>query len=270
MRAIRWVNPEDCVRQLARTYKLIDPRAADDGVYRSIRPFSCGCLQDFGAWNVGKQRSAEWSRAKLIHLTMQQCSFVNPSKNGDEWTVRRIMKWCRYYGYSPSTSWTAKGVEDVDRKEAIPSTYSMMAPIPETGNNDDDIEVDVELVDSAVPKQRSLAPDALHQRIFLSEENLSLNTWIVQSIEAIGFKLRDEVDPGLGSNYFVPYGRQVMSQVWSSFLDDLVRRSYNEAWKRCSGGRPETITVLDVVNAIRRRPEFDLLTNDGLAVHQQQ
>lgn len=66
----------------------------------SVTPFTASSVEEFYKWQVGKQRAAEWMRAKSLqgllvdHLSSLSGDYVIPS-------TRDIVYWCRRSGYTP-------------------------------------------------------------------------------------------------------------------------------------------------------------------------
>lgn len=108
VQATRWTSRRDCVRSLACQLSLVDARASDS-VFRSVRPFAAPSPSVFAGWNIGKQRAAEWCRARLIRRIVDQCVFDADASASSplsaKWTTRRIAVWCRRHGYSPLDCW---------------------------------------------------------------------------------------------------------------------------------------------------------------------
>ena len=66
----------------------------------SSTPFTASSVEEFYKWQVGKQRAAEWMRAKsLRQLVVDQLSSV--SGNHIIPSTRNIVYWCRRSGYTP-------------------------------------------------------------------------------------------------------------------------------------------------------------------------
>lgn len=268
VQSTEWRCIRDCVRLLAKHLPLIDENAT----HRSFLPFSAPTLDGFAAWNIGKQRSAEWMRSKLIQQILQSCRFVNRETT---WTTKKIMMWCRRQGYSPLSCWPGHGqlIEthgstSTSRSSplyaALPITLCAINLEPKLSPCEDDIVVDIELIDSDSfhkPSRTAFLPS--RKSLPLEDQDSALTVWIADSIEQFGFKLGSEVH----HDSFVPIARLLMSHIWKGFADDLVRRSLRESWSRNNGQKPDIISLSDVFHVFRRRPEFDMFTNLGLGIN---
>merc|ERR1712071_114647 len=130
----------------------------------------------------------------------------------------------------------------------------------------DDVVIDVESTDAAeAPRStRNLSLSSMKKMVVaLDDTDPQLTSHVVESMEQLGFKLGPDV---LNADSVVPLARIIFSSLWKLMADDLIRLSLNESWLRAKGGKPEAISLADVHQAIHRRPEFDVLTNDGLGI----
>lgn len=259
-----WNSVRDCVRVLARRFKLIDTRA-EDPLFRSVHPFSSPSQEAFHSWSVAKRRSAEWTRAKFIRLTLEQCKFVNGESI---WSTKMIMTWCRRQGYSSISCWSQVSSSSnhisCSLSKLIPQELSTISKIEIGGSQailEDDVNVEIECSAESVD-QPSYTTQVQNATFLLNDPEPDLTLWIADSIEKHGFKLGAE----LYDNFLVSLSRVLLSYVWRSMADDLLRRSLREAWLRTRGTVPEEISWIDTYRGITRRPQFDILTNAGLGV----
>jgi len=84
---------EQCMHKLVRLLPMVGEKC-------SSTPFTASSIEEFYKWQVGKQRAAEWMRAKsLRELIIEQLS----AQPGDHVipSTRDIVYWCRKSGYTP-------------------------------------------------------------------------------------------------------------------------------------------------------------------------
>lgn len=260
----RWNSVRDCVRILARSLSLVDARAKDP-VYRSARPFTTSSLETFSSWGIGKRRSAEWTRAKLVRQTLEKCSF----ESGENiWSTKVIMTWCRRQGYSPMCCWS----------QALTSPQPFASPALLSNKElttlskahlqspdliaEEDVSIEIETLCERVDKP---SPMAQFPSVLLNDPESDLTSYITDSIERHGFKLGTE----LHDDCFISFARLLLSRIWKGLAEDLLRRSLRESWLRTRGEKPGEISWIDSYRAITRRPQFDILTNAGLGMDDQ-
>lgn len=261
--ATNWSCVRDCVRVLVNNLRIVDERASDI-TFRAVRPFSAPSMELFVSWNIGKQRSAEWSRAKLIRRTVEQCHFTN---HESPWSTKEIMIWCRKLGYSPLACWPRPCPPMLPPSNSplgqVPSTLSEMKMSLTPSFEDEDLFVEVESVDDLPFRPSSLSVTCVPKALLpLPDSDSALTAWVGDSVEKLGFKLGAEVFNGAMSSV----ARLLMSHLWKEIASDLLRRSLSESWQRNGGKTPEIINLSDALHSVIRRPEFDILTNSGLGI----
>ncbi|XP_057375564.1 YEATS domain-containing protein 2-like isoform X2 [Daphnia carinata] len=259
-----WSSVRDCVRVLARKLSLISPKA-EDPVYRSLHPYTSPSLEIFISWNVGKRRSAEWTRAKLIRRTLLKCSFASDENT---WTTKVIMNWCRRQGYSPMCCWSQTSSTFTKCQPFVPPALSPdeIVTLSKTQfdnsqlSSEDEVTVEVEsLIElDGASSSTTHFPKA---SFLLNDPDPRLTSWIVDSIEKHGFKLGSD----LCEDFLIPLSRVLLSHIWREVAEDLLRRSLSQTWQRTRGAIPDEISLIDTYTAISHRPQFDILTNVGLA-----
>ncbi|ORX78620.1 hypothetical protein BCR32DRAFT_294951 [Anaeromyces robustus] len=77
--------------------------------------------QMFWKWPIGKRRSVEWQRARILLQQLRQNSKQNLPSNV---TIRNILKWCRQEGYTP-TIYNYKSQVDLSSHLTHPSEDSI-------------------------------------------------------------------------------------------------------------------------------------------------
>ena len=267
VQATEWQSMRDCLRKLAKLFPLVDPQSSNSA-YRSLRPFTAPSIEVFCSWHIGKQRSAEWMRSKLLNDTLHRCRF---SSSDVVWHTKKIMLWCRRQGYSPLACWPGR---EQPSESSTSSLTTLPSPIVAININDlpvvackeDDCIVDIEAVATETTAQNSVdaySSQCSKSLLPLNDSDSVLTSWITDSVEKLGFKLGSE----LHDDSLMSIARLVMSSVWKEFANDLVRRSLRESWQRNGGQKPDVISLTDVYHAINRRPECDVLTCFGMGVN---
>lgn len=59
--------------------------------------------QVFLSWNIGRRKSVEWQRARLIQADILEKDAMDP-KTAEDVTVKAVVLWCRQNDYGPPTS----------------------------------------------------------------------------------------------------------------------------------------------------------------------
>ncbi|KAI9553776.1 hypothetical protein GHT06_019040 [Daphnia sinensis] len=259
-----WSSVRDCVRVLARNLILVSPKA-EDPVYRSLHPYTSPSLEVFVSWNVGKRRSAEWTRAKLIRRTLLKCSFTSGE---NVWTTKVIMNWCRRQGYSPMCCWSqtsstfTKCQSLVNPASSPYEIFTLTKPQFDNSQLSSEDEVTVEVESLIELDGASSSTTQFPKASFLfNDPDPRLTSWIVDSIEKHGFKLGSD----LCEDFLIPLSRVLLSHIWKEVAEDLLRRSLSQSWQRTRGAIPDEVSLIDTYTAIIHRPQFDILTNVGLA-----
>jgi len=81
------------LHHIAKKYPLISDEAK--------MPYSvASSKQVFLSWNTGRQKSAEWQRARLIQTDVL-AQFLKDKTIGNDLTVKAVMVWCRQNDYGP-------------------------------------------------------------------------------------------------------------------------------------------------------------------------
>ncbi len=99
LRPSSFSSPESLLFRMARYLPLVTP-AARDPVYRALHPHSAPSEKAFLGWNAGKQRAAEWSRAKLITRILETCPHQPLPPAVASLTTRRVAEMLRDHGFS--------------------------------------------------------------------------------------------------------------------------------------------------------------------------
>lgn len=245
-----WLSTRDCVRRIVQHVKIIDSRASDAS-FRSRHPFTCSSHETFSSWNIGKQRSCEWMRAKAVHELLSKCKI----KEKDLWSVKTILRWCRHHGYSPMTA------NPIKAKPSATTTFPSTVSVCQVKEDpvESDCVVDVENVPST---NQHHTPRKANEVVTLNSEDPDLTLWITQQLKKFGYQL----SPELCDTSLVNFTSIMFTQLWKSLADDLLRRSLREAWARQNGANPDEITLSDAFQAVVHRPEFDLFTSAGLSL----
>ncbi|EEB12808.1 yeats2, putative [Pediculus humanus corporis] len=90
---------EPLVQWFVQKWPIIT-KLSRDPTYRIIHPYSCSSEEEFFNFNIGKQRSAEWYRAKGIQKILKSLKTTIPIEE-EIWTTKQIMLWSRFHGYFP-------------------------------------------------------------------------------------------------------------------------------------------------------------------------
>ncbi|KAK6619980.1 hypothetical protein RUM44_006380 [Polyplax serrata] len=113
--ATKLKSVEALIRWFVQRWPIITKLSADP-TYKMVHPYSCPSEEEFFRYSVGKQRSAEWFRAKAIQKVLKSLKSVVPIEE-EIWSTKEIVLWSRFHGYFPSVSNSVKVKQE-------PSEYS--------------------------------------------------------------------------------------------------------------------------------------------------
>ncbi|KAJ9586306.1 hypothetical protein L9F63_020014 [Diploptera punctata] len=233
------------VRWLLRHMPLVKSTARDPD-YRVVHPYAAPDDITFLQWNVGKQRAAEWMRAKAVQSALRT-HFPEESV----WGVRAIIVWARMHGYCPMPVWGETTTSE--SRPATCSTYSepvrimdwlVTAQKSDAGSESDE-EIDV------ISTQLSVTKMKLKQEPQVTRDVEVLNvdpdvellcTFVRDSARELGYKLEpQELAPGVMSCVT----ERLLAESVRLLAEDLLRRSLCQAWIRNSNKPPNCIQVED-------------------------
>lgn len=262
------------LRWLLRHIPLVSPFARDPD-FRVLHPYAACNEATFLQWNIGKQRAAEWIRAKTVQKALQK---QFPADR--VWGTRAILVWARLHGYTPVQRPADTGPENVSSEPVTQRTYSEPVGImdwlvtnhksDQCSGSESDAEIDVVGVEPPQTKATLKQGPPWFEEVSKIVEALDLDPeldaqclFVREAAREVGFKfLPQEIMPGV----VFCAAERILLEAIRSLADDLLRRALCMAWKRNNNRCPDRITVNDVRMAILTRPEFDLFSNRGLGV----
>ncbi|EEZ97471.1 YEATS domain-containing protein 2 [Tribolium castaneum] len=218
---------------------------ANNANYKRIYPFTASSLKEFVSWNVGKRRSSEWSRARLIKkiLTSEQ---IFGSEN---WNTKTILMYGRSHDYTPFISFGLFNRES-EEKQLLQSCYSSSPTIGCRNHAIEQQEITVNIEsDSESPKKN-------HSVIDITDPHLKLEcSFIRQTALDCGIILKpEEIVEGVKFN-----GAEMMIlEAVKCLAENLIRRGKNHrvCTKISSNSSTSVINREDVEMAINERPEM--------------
>ncbi|XP_015111000.1 YEATS domain-containing protein 2 [Diachasma alloeum] len=258
---------EGVMRFIIKRIPIVSPHSGDPE-YRRLHPYVCGSDEEFLGFNLGKQRALEWYRAKEICGLLRKRGLGE----GEIWTIKEIMLWCRLHGFTPVRSGRGgKSEITVDVGDGGEEFNSCTEPVEliewlrQGGEEVIEDEKEVDVVGLAEEKARRGGGQEEVGRGVTMEVPKSaepIYSYVCGSVRQIGVKLEgEEVVEGVMHD---AAGR-VLAKAVECLMEDLLRSSLAQSFER-TGNRscPEKISLEDVRAAVASRDEFDIFTNNGL------
>jgi hypothetical protein len=219
--------------------------------YKRVYPFTASTLKDFVSWNVGKRRSSEWSRARIIKNIL-----VSEGVHGAEkWSTKAVLMYGRSHDYTPFISYDLFN-RDSDEKNLLLSCFATSAKLAKNNlvksvrHDDPDVTVNVDSdTDVASPKKNNT------KVVDISDPHLKLEcSYVRQSALDCGIILKpEEIDEGVRVN-----GAELMIlEAVKCLAENLIRRAKNHrVCTRILSPSTSAINKEDVEVAINERPEM--------------
>ncbi|XP_066943161.1 YEATS domain-containing protein 2-like isoform X2 [Macrobrachium rosenbergii] len=271
-------SAESCVSLWVHALPLVS--SPTTGSTKSLFPYRATSQEDFLNWPLGKQRASEFQRSREVRRWLEKCEVDGKNR----WTVRNIVGWARRYGYTPipyRELLLTDGFVRRDSHHNLDITQNTLSNVENFSDgashqwlrSQDSAAQDVDIVtadDTFKGRTRKLSasPSKSASEIvpWTDLDKVSGCEWIGRRASELRISLpMEEILPG----YRVDAGRAVAWQAALSFMEDLLRSSYCQAWEEKSSDPnvvpPKSISFSHVRGAlINTRPEFDLFTNEGL------
>ncbi|XP_073984796.1 uncharacterized protein isoform X2 [Rhodnius prolixus] len=249
---------EFAVNWLIKHCPLVNSKAGLEP-FKRVHPYCAVDEAAFLKWPIGKQRAAEWMRAKkLKRLIGKVCPSLKP------WSTLQVIDWARLRGFTPlGLSLKCNNLSIVNKDISFSFTAADVRSIVSDSIHLDekDVEVDVDS-DLEADKVRKTESSISEDRLYfpLDKKYQDIGNFIFKSCDKIGLHFYEEE---LTAGVVYPSTERVLISVFHSVIDDLFRRSLNASCMR-SGAIPATEILLDDVKmALLSREEFDLFTNEG-------
>ena len=245
----------------------------------------------FLSWNVGRQKSVEWHRAKCIQSDV---SAQLQGEDSSDLTVKAIVLWCRQNRYGPPTASELDYDEEVrycrfcgmiaastpPKGQRRKSTLGVDAYCRCSQNVSENLSVlktsssvqdmidrsstaaDSHSDSSQVPQ--SLSPREI--RTLLSQTDVTFIRWVWSTLQQLNLPSTKDDNVSLGVS-------AVMAQATRIYLLRIIRLSIQQRAEQISAPDssaqsavpPLVITPIHILQAIRAGRELDFLTNAGMA-----
>ncbi|XP_064100505.1 uncharacterized protein LOC135211204 isoform X2 [Macrobrachium nipponense] len=272
-------SAESCVSLWVHALPLVSSSTTRS--MKSLFPYRATSHENFLNWPLGKQRASEFQRGREVRRWLEKCEVDGKNR----WTVRKIVGWARRYGYTPIPYRELLPTDGFVRREShhnldiTQSTLSNVENFTEGASHhlwlrSQDLaaqDVDIVTADDTLKERTrklSASPSKSASEIvpWTDLDKVRGCEWIGRRASELRISLpMEEILPG----YRVDAGRAVAWQAALSFMEDLLRSSYCQAWEEKSSDPnvvpPKSISFSHVRGALlNTRPEFDLFTNEGL------
>ncbi|XP_037779818.1 YEATS domain-containing protein 2-like [Penaeus monodon] len=270
-----------CINLWVRAIPLVAP--PNKWINKCILPFCAGSIEEFKLWPLGKQRAAEFQRAREVRKYLSECGI----EGSNWWTTNRIVAWARCQAYTPVEP---RPLLQTD-KLFLPLEQQVFSTITDIGNLEeqegsnseqqfgcsahqdiDVVSVTAEEEELRSPHKSSASPRK-EQSVFMAwedQETVDGCEWVGHLASQLRInQTSEEVAPG----YRADVARATMWKAMLNLMEDLLRSSHSEAWGDSSEETsdspplvpPKEITHNHVLKALtRKRQEFQLFTNYGL------
>jgi len=202
-------------------------------------------------------------------------------KSGHVWSVKRLLLWCRHYGYSPIKIAEHQG-DNIELPETVEPgnsvkfvTYTVATELldllkKESGklkeklvepDKDDEEEEDVDVVgiDDKPKLKAETSPTKSVNDFVVRLSSTPTGEFVREIVEQVGMKLLPEE---VCKDTVAPLAEEVLFSAMKQFAEDILSSANANAFQtRGIGQRPSIITAQHVGNAIRELPHCDFLTN---------
>lgn len=270
-----------CINLWVRAIPLVAP--PNKWISKCILPFCAGSIEEFKLWPLGKQRAAEFQRAREVRRHISECGI----EGSNWWTTNRIVAWARCHAYTPVEP---RPLLQTD-KLFLPLEQQVFSTITDIGNleerersnneqqfacsthQDIDVVSVIEEENELTSPHKSSASPWKEQSVFMAwedQETVDGCEWVGHLASQLRInQTSEEVLPG----YRADVARATMWKAMLNLMEDLLRSSHSEAWgdssEETSGSPPlvppKEITHNHVLKALTtKRQEFQLFTNYGL------
>ncbi|CAH0557463.1 unnamed protein product [Brassicogethes aeneus] len=181
--------------------------------YKCTYPFTAPSFKDYSSYNVGKQLSAEWSRAKTIKKILRQCNFPYI----EEWNTKTILMYGRSHGFTAQTTYSIFK-NDCSEKNLIINCFENSTSIHKNKNKNHDVNVDILTL-----KQDAIKPNETMDPIDVSDPKLKPHcSFVRQTALNSGIILKsEEIQP----NVIFNGAERMLLEAVKSLADSLIRRS---------------------------------------------
>nr|ACE75207.1 YEATS domain-containing protein [Glyptapanteles flavicoxis] len=192
--ALEEKDVEKMVTFLAKRLPIVTPEAQDSDFKKSF-PYVCQTVEEFLGFNIGKQRSVEWYRAKEVRNMLK-------FKVGEEkiWTTKEILLWCRFQGFT--TIRPLMNSVKVEREEVNTCTESRelvewVRKMKSSGEEKEQVEiVDIEGDDSDSGDVEEEKGEFV--RLEMNEEETKMNFFVSETARQVGVTLgEEEIEEGV-------------------------------------------------------------------------
>ncbi|KAG8039473.1 hypothetical protein G9C98_008116 [Cotesia typhae] len=263
---LKETDVEKIVSFLAKRLPIVTPEAQDVEFKKSF-PYVCQTVEEFLGFNVGKQRSVEWYRAKKIRNMLKF-----KVKKEEIWTTKEILLWCRFQGFTamrPLINSVKGEREEVNTCTESRELVEWIRKMKSSGEEKEQVDIiDIEGDDDDRDDDESEAVEenkGEFVRLKMNEEESKMNFFVNETARQVGVTLaEEEIEEGVRD----AAASRVVAKAVECLLENLLRSSLSKAWERNNLKCPNVITINDVRKAIRQREEFDIFTNSGLGTTQ--
>ncbi|KAH0547071.1 YEATS domain-containing protein 2 isoform X1 [Cotesia glomerata] len=257
---------EKIVTFLAKRLPIVTPEAQDIEFKKSF-PYVCQTVEEFLGFNVGKQRSVEWYRAKKIRNMLKF-----KVREEEIWTTKEILFWCRFQGFTvmrPLLNSVKGEREEVNTCTESRELVEWIRKMKSSGEEKEQVDViDIEGDDDDDDDEESGEVEEKKGefvKLEMNEEESKMNFFVNETARQVGVTLVEEqIEEGVRD----AAASRVVAKAVECLLENLLRSSLSKAWERNNLKCPDVITINDVRKAIRQREEFDIFTNSGLGTTQ--
>ncbi|XP_042230235.1 YEATS domain-containing protein 2-like isoform X2 [Homarus americanus] len=251
--------------------------------YSQVLPFCAKSREEFLCWPLGKQRAAEFQRAREVkhHLDQYQVS------SRESWSVGRIVAWARRHAHTPTPPRAPLRTDQFSLSVSTKpeKTLSYLGNLEKLVQDVDNCmpvngqvglqEVDVVTIDDDVKTscghKLSVSPQKCPLEFVPWEDSEMVSgcEWVGQHTSQLRLNLSTEE---VLTGYTADVARATSWRAMLCLMEDLLRSSHCEAWGDTLHPTtdstlvpPQEITLHHVLSALTNaRPEFDIFTDYGL------
>lgn len=246
-----------------------------------VLPFCARSRDEFLHWPLGKQRAAEFHRAREVKRHLHQCQV----DGSERWSVNKIVAWARRHAHTPISSRQLlltdmlfpsvitkpeKTLSHLGSLEKLVQDNDQMTPKGQSGLQDIDV-VTFEDKRKVLPRCKLTALQKFPVDFLPWEdvETASGCEWVRHLTSQLRLNLAPEE---VAAGYTADAACATLWKAVLRLMEDLLRSSHSQAWgdtmqsaTETSVVPPQDITLHHVLRALTNsRQEYDIFTDYGL------
>ncbi|XP_067134600.1 YEATS domain-containing protein 2 [Centruroides vittatus] len=269
----------ELINKVVKLFPLINK-----DIDRSCHPYCAPSVEVYYSWNVGKQRAAEWHRAKAVRQAILQLLNQKSSSftSKDVWSTKEILVWCYRNGYTPKRQnesipnpqhhfGVLSEVSTVTESSKLLEMLEKEKTVPEMVLFEEEIDIlNTDNDHSCITSKNLNKENILLDRFSYTQSLLSIPDssacveFVREAASKIGLKFQPcELAPSIMGHVI----EEMILASCKEFISDILRVALSESFNKIGKKLyPDTIGIEDIFSAIQKLPLCDIFTNKYLGV----